>query len=181
MGPIELRTQRLLLRPFKPEDVGDVLAYAADPEYGRYLLNIDHPYTRADAEQFVAGTPPSPTETKAAFAVVLQGRVIGGVNLTVDPEHRVAELGYAIAREHWGKALAHEAASALVDWGFRNYDIAKVFAMANVENLRSYRVMEKLGMQREALLRQHRHFRGRQVDEVVYGILRDEWLSRQQP
>ncbi len=176
---VELRTERLLLRPFRPADVDDVLAYAVDEEFGRYLINIlTLPYTRSDAEQFLAGTAPSPTDRNADFAVVFAEHVIGGVDLTIDPDQRIAELGYAIAREHWGKGFAPEAARALIDWGFQTYDIVKVFASADAENTPSNRVMEKLSMQREAYLRQHRHFRGRQVDEVLYGLLRTEWLSR---
>jgi ribosomal-protein-alanine N-acetyltransferase len=178
--PVELQTQRLILRPFHVDDVEDVLSYAADPEFGRYLIDMpDHPYTRSDAAEFLARTVPTPTETNADFAVVFEGHVIGAVDLTVDPNQRTAELGYAIARAFWGRGLAPEAATALLDWGFRTFDIDKVFASANAENVKSHRVMDKLGMKQEALLRQHRHFRGRQVDKVVYAILRDEWASRQ--
>ena len=109
--------------------------------------------------------------------MVFEKHVIGGVDLTVEPKHKIAELGYAIARKHWGKGFAPEAATALVDWGFGTYDIVKVFATANAQNTQSRRVMEKLGMQQEALLRQHRYFRGRQVDEVLYAVLREEWTA----
>lgn len=68
-----------------------------------------------------------------------------------------------------------EAARAVIEWAFQSYDIAKVFARADARNTQSFRVMEKLGMQREGQLRKHRHFRGEQVDEVVYGVLREEW------
>jgi RimJ/RimL family protein N-acetyltransferase len=93
----------------------------------------------------------------------------------VDTGNRVAELGYNLTREHWGEGLTPEAATAVVDWGFDAYNLAKVFATADARNERSLRVMEKLGMQHEATLRSHEVRRGERADVVYYGILREEW------
>ena len=68
-----------------------------------------------------------------------------------------------------------EAVSAVIDEAFRKLPIRKISAIAIAENVGSTRVMEKVGMQREALLRQHRVQRGQTFDEVHYGLLREEW------
>lgn len=175
----ELRTERLLLRPFSPEDVDDVYAYARDPEWGRaLLLPVPEPYTRQNAEEFVSRTLRASWSTDPHFAIVLETTVIGGINLTVDKTHEIAGLGYAIARPHWGKGLAPEAATAVFDWAFAHHGLAKIYARAALRNRRSTRVMEKLGMVREGVLRSHRLGRGERVDEVHYGVLRDEWERR---
>ena len=98
---VELRTERLLLRPFRLEDVDDVYAYARDPEWGRaLLLPVPEPYVRRNAEEFVARTLLASWSTDPHFAIVLDTTVIGGINLTVDKPHEIAGLGYAIAKPH---------------------------------------------------------------------------------
>jgi len=172
--PIELHTERLLLRPFLLTDVDDVLGYASNEEWGRYLP-VPQPYTRRHAEEFVARAIEDWQGAIPTFATVLNGRVVGGINLRVDSDNLLGELGYSLAREYWGHGLTPEAARVVIDWGFRVFDLAKVYARADARNVRSWRVMEKLGMQREALLRAHRLEQGERTDEVWYGLLRGEW------
>jgi len=93
----------------------------------------------------------------------------------VSKEHHRAEIGYSIARARWGQGLVPEAALALIGWAFPTYGVAKVFARADARNERSWRVMEKLGMTREGLLRKHRLTPDGRADEVIYGLLREEW------
>jgi len=103
---------------------------------------------------------------------------VGGINLSVDLGNQLGELGYSLAREHWGRGLTPEAARAVMDWGFRVFDLEKVYARADARNVRSWRVMEQLGMQREALLRAHRLEQGERTDEVWYGLRRGEWEAQ---
>ena len=178
-GPVQLRTERLLLRPFALEDVDDVYAYASDPEWARYLfLRVPEPYRRRDAEEFIASSLLAPWRTNPAFAIVLGTTVIGGINLRIDEAEEIAALGYAIAKPHWGNGLAPEAARAVIDWGFTQHGLSKVYATADLRNRRSWRVMEKLGMRREGVLRSHRKERGDRANEVYYGVLREEWGER---
>jgi ribosomal-protein-alanine N-acetyltransferase len=148
---VELRTARLLLRRFRPEDVEDALAYRDDPEFARFLPHIPQPFTRRDAEAFVAQNIAEPWETLPPFAVVLDGRVVGAVNLEIDPASRTAMIGYAIARAQWGRGLATEAARAAIDWAVAAHGLVEVWASTSVDHVRSQRVMEKLGMHRRAV------------------------------
>src|SRR5438874_11846495 len=95
---IELRTERLVLRPFQNGDVADALAYRDDAEFARFLSHIPQPFTRQDAEAFVRINMSVQWDESATFAVVLGGKVIGTVNLEVNPQSRTAMLGYAIGR-----------------------------------------------------------------------------------
>ena len=165
----EIRTERLLLRPFQLGDAADALAYRDDLEFARFLPHIPQPFTRQDAEAFVALNMSQPWETSPTFAVVLQGTVIGTVNLQVDAA--TAMLGYAIGREWWGQGIATEAARAVTDWGIAAFDLVRIWASTDARHLRSCRVLEKLGMQREALrVRDHVGRFGELVDELVYGL-----------
>ena len=174
--PTTLKTERLLLRPFKLSDIDAVLEYASDPQWATHYPG---PYNRKRAEYMVAFAVSTPRDNGAVFAIVYDGRVIGLVSLNVDPEdrERKAELGYDIARNVWGRGLAAEAASAVCDWGFREYALAKIFAGADARNKRSLRVMEKLGMTREAVHRSDEVKDGERVDSALYSVLRSEWIS----
>ena len=114
--PTELRTERLLLRPFRLSDIDGVLEYAGDPLWAEFY---PHPYDRGATEHMVARSVLASWDRNAKFAIVLDGRVAGLIDLTVDPEHQTAELGFDVARAHWGRGLAVEAAVTVIDWGFR--------------------------------------------------------------
>jgi ribosomal-protein-alanine N-acetyltransferase len=150
--PTELRTERLLLRPFRAGDVDDALAYRNDAEFSRYLPHIPYPFERRHAEAFVALNMSESWETSPTFAIVFEGRVIGTVNLEVDVPARAAMLGYAIGRAWWGRGIATEAARAVMAWGIETYGLTRIWASAELGNVRSHRVLEKLGMQREKVV-----------------------------
>ena len=171
---VRMQTERLLLRPFELQDVDDIYAYASDPEFGQYLPS-PRPYTYSDAAKFVAQQVLWEWTIRPHFAIVLDGRVIGGTGLRVSERDQIGELGYAIARIHWGQGITTEASRAVMDWGFRTLALHKVFARADLRNEASWRVMEKLGMTREGVLRSHTRLRDEHFDDVYYGILRDEW------
>lgn len=167
----ELRTERLLLRPFQADDVPDAQAYRDDPEFARYLPHIPQPFTTRDAEAFVAQNMSEPWETSPTFAVVLDGRLIGTVNLEVDARARTAMLGYAIGRAWWGRGLATEATRAAVAWAVEAHGLARVWAATDARNVRSRRVLEKLGIRYEGLRAADGVGRdGEPTDSVVYGL-----------
>ena len=174
----DLTTARLLLRPFGPGDVDDIFEYAQDPEWAEFLLDsVPQPYTRRDADKFVADRMLAP-KTRPSWAIVLDGVGIGGIILSIDPKHETAAIDYALARPHWGQGLMTEAARAVVDWGFSQRGLSRISSHADLRNRRSWRVMEKLGMVREGLFRSQRknprpgHPR---IDFVYYALLRDQW------
>jgi len=180
---VVLRTERLLLRPFTPCDVEDVLGYTSDPEWARYQVNIPPvPFSRKDAESLVAMfSDPSKWEEIGIlqmFALALEGRVIGEICLNQrvhDRQNDRVEPAYSLSRQHWGKGLMTEAARAAMNWTFETYDINRMFAYCDPRNVGSWRVMEKLGMRREGLLRGHLKWNGEFRDQLYYGILRSEW------
>ena len=112
------------------------------------------------------------------FAVVLDGTVIGDVWLDINRENEAGEIGFSIARAHWGNGLATEASAAVMDWGFKTERLAKMAARSDPLHKRALRVLEKLGMTQEGVLRSQGIRRGNRVDDAVYGILRGEWDQR---
>ena len=143
-----LQTDRLLLRPWRLTDVENAYAYGADPEWGRYLWNTPYPDTHEDASAFVTTSVNDAWETEARFAVELDGRAIGGVRLYLtDMSGKVAGMGYNIARAHWGRGYATEAAAAVLAYAFEDAGLHRVYATADSRNVASMRVLEKAGLQ----------------------------------
>lgn len=173
--PEIIRTANLILRPWSLGDVPDVFAYAADEEWGRYLP-ISYPYREEDAHLFVATQIALDRAEHTAWAMEYKERAVGGINLRVFEQGRIAEMDYAVARSSWGRGFASEAARAVVAAAFRGFpSLLRLRSMIDARNAASARVLEKVGLKREGLLRANRYERGQAVDEAWYGILRHEW------
>ncbi|HXX20747.1 MAG TPA: GNAT family protein [Candidatus Acidoferrum sp.] len=177
--PIE--TERLLLREFRAEDEQDIHAYASDPEVVR--LMIWGPNSLETTQTFLAGVLkeqerwPRPA-VSLAIELKSERRVIGGIDLRVkDEKNRAANIGYVLARAHWGQGYMVEAGRAVLDAAFRHVGLHRVWATCDSRNSASYRVMEKLGMRREAHFRKDVMEKGEWRDSYLYAILADDWLG----
>lgn len=116
---------------------------------------------------------------RASWAIEYAKSAVGGVNLGLDAENRVGTIGYSIARRLWGHGLTTEAAGAVIDASFTACpDLNRIQATTDERNAGSLRVMEKLGMVREGLLRQDQYVRGKFRNTVCCGLLRCEWEAR---
>jgi ribosomal-protein-alanine N-acetyltransferase len=176
-APAPITTERLLLRPFTPEDAEAVRAVACAFEIADMTLSVPHPYSIEDAHKFMALVQDwYKTGTKFPMAVTLRANLalIGCVGLDRhDPNNR-AELGYWIGVPHWGKGYATEASAAMLRWGFESLNFNKIIAHHFGRNPASGRVLEKIGMRREGLFRRHTKKWNGYEDIVAYGILLEE-------
>lgn len=105
------------------------------------------------------------------------GEVVGSVSLkNISHSMGYAEIGYGIAEEHHGKGIGTAAARLLVSRIFQETWLRKLIALVHDKNHASRRVLEKLGFRQEGLLREHYLIRSRPVDEILYGLLKQDWL-----
>ena len=175
-----LTTDRLLLRPFVPEDVPAVHRYASNADNVIYMAwgPNDEAATRAFVDAAIAADQADPCPDHN-FAVVLSatGELIGGCNIAVRGDE--GELGWILSSDFWREGLASEAGGALLRFGFQVLGLRRIIAICDAENIGSYRVMEKIGMRREGLFLQarpaHKGATHPYGDTLVYAILRDEW------
>lgn len=173
-----IETPRLTLRPHTDKDADDIYAYASDPEWRRFLP-LPEPYLKEHAVEHIEKILSRDREQHPTWAVCIGPHVVGGVNMRFFAGHRIAEIGYGVSRSYWGRGITVEALNAIISSAFDCYpQLVRVRARANTENLGSRRVMEKLGMSLEGQLRQDSFERGELHDDVVYGLLRDEWHGR---
>lgn len=168
-----LRTERITLRPWRPTDARAVYEYARLPEATKYMLFDTHRSIQ-DAIDFVATAPTSPYR---GYAVTIgdDDVAMGGCGLHPAPEHKKSELGYILHPVIWGKGYATEIVRELIRHGFEDLGFERLYARADERNIGSWRVLEKSGMEREALMRHDMILRGKPVNHYLYAILKSEW------
>jgi len=181
---MEITTPRLILREIVADDWPAVLAYQSDPRYYRYYAWTER--TDADVREFTAMLTgmrdKHDPRREFQLAITLAGdpTLIGNCGIRRKPENEwEADIGYELHHEYWGRGYATEAITAMVEFGFRELGLHRVSALCNAENERSWRVMERIGMKREGLLRETNSFKGRWWDALVYGVLREEWETKE--
>lgn len=171
---LPIRTGRLVLRPHREADAGQLRRIYARPDVAVYLL--DEPWTEETAREKVSQRIPKADldgETGAlAFVIEHDQTVIGDVLLWfTDRERRVAEIGWVLDPEHGGKGFATEAVRAVLDLAFGHYRVHRVAAQMDGRNTASARLAANAGMQHEAHLRQNWWSKGEWTDTMIYGML----------
>ncbi|SCW39755.1 GNAT family N-acetyltransferase [Ancylobacter rudongensis] len=174
MEPI--RTERLILRNFRPEDAPDLLAYLREPGASCYLsLRLDD-LAAAEAEATTRAT----SDEYIAVCLAATGRVIGDVFAMPEPPDTYS-VGWNFNGDFGGAGYATEAARALFDHLFTVKQARRLFAYVEEDNAASRRLCERLGMRQEGLFKEFISFRqddkGAPVFEntMQYAILRKEW------
>ncbi len=111
------------------------------------------------------------------FVMVLKetGKVIGGCGLYLSDDRRQALLGWILHRDYWKNGLTPEAGRAMIDYGFSTLGLHRIHVTCDAQNYGSRRVMEKLGMRREAEFKKVCLCHGEWHDKYEYGILEEEW------
>jgi RimJ/RimL family protein N-acetyltransferase len=138
-----LETERLVLRAPHLDDVKAIARLINDRRIAENTARIPHPYSIADAEQFLATV--NRRDGQATFAIVLKGHFIGLCG--IDPREADAELGYWLGVPYWSRGYATEAARAVIDHAFGDLGHDILQAGARVSNPASRRVLEKCGFQ----------------------------------
>lgn len=169
---VVIRGARVALARFRESDVEAVHRFASDPVVCRYTGW--GPNTLDDTRTFVAEAIPRNGD-RYDLAVLRGEEVIGSASVwTTRPAHRVGELGYTVRRDCWGHGHATEVARLLVELGFSRLGLERLAATCDPANAASIRVLEKVGLRREGLLRGLYLIRGQQRDRLMFGCLRGD-------
>jgi RimJ/RimL family protein N-acetyltransferase len=169
-----LQTERLTLLLHARPDIPALMPLIGAREVAATALRIPHPYTEADAQNFIARTHEELSSGRGLrLGIVLResDTLCGGVGLRIEPDHRRAELGYWIGVPHWGRGYATEAARAMVQYGFETLQLHRIFASHFADNLASARVLIKIGMRHEGRQRGHILKWGEFLDIEMYGTV----------
>jgi len=158
-----------ILRNFKDEDVDSIFKYANNRKIWLNLRDgFPHPYTMADAELFLSNVRAKNPET--AFAITSGDDVIGsiGLNIGKDVHRRTAELGYWLAEPFWNRGIVTEAVQIIVAYGFKNFDLVRIFAEPYASNTASAKILEKCGFEFEGCLKSSVLKDGKILDQLLY-------------
>lgn len=176
-----LVTERLVLRELRLDDAAAVSAGAGDKRVARYLLQVPSPYPVALARRWILGRLDWWNEGRGVTLAIARRTspqlLVGTVSLRRFARDRRAELGYWLAASAWNFGFATEACRAIVDFGFRELDLARIYAQVLAGNQASVHVLEKLGMVHEGIKRQHVRKGLKLCDVLIYGLLREEWSA----
>ncbi|SFQ41281.1 ribosomal-protein-alanine N-acetyltransferase [Psychrobacillus psychrotolerans] len=173
-----LETERLILRKVTEEDIEDMYLYGSDEEVSKYVTWNTHE-TIADTKgfvEFVLNKYENKQVSPWGIEYKENGKFIGTIDFVWwQPNHKIAEIGYVISKDYWGKGLTTEVAKELVKFGFEEMDLVRVQARCDVENIASARVMEKAGMTLEGIIRKGIFVKGEHRDLKMYSILKEEF------
>lgn len=170
---VVLETARLILRPRTLDDAEALHRAFADPELMQFWSGPPHASvgeTRADLAR------DAPEWRRWAITLKGDDTAIGVVVAGEKRQGNVTEIGYILVRDHWGRGIASEAASAVIDQIFAEGQ-RRVFADTDPDNKPSRAMLERLGFKHEALLRAEWETHLGVRDTTIYGLLRDEWTG----
>lgn len=173
-----LQTKRLVLRPFELSDSSGVQRLAGNIKVAETIQNVPHPYLDGMAESWIKMHSIGYEKlTLITYAITLKesDELIGAISLKINMTHKKAELAYWIGVPYWNNGYCTEASQILINFGFDQLDLNRIFALSLTYNTGSYKVMEKLGMKYEGIRRQDVFKDGVAKDLVSYSILKDEW------
>ena len=172
---MRLPTERLVLRPFVEEDLPHMQRYATRPAFYRYIpIDAQTPETIAEFLHKNLEEQQQDDRSRYVFAIELKelGVIIGAARIEMQGQaHRQGDLGYALDSDHHGKGYATEGVRRLIRFGFETLQLHRIWATCDIENGPSRRVMERVGMTQEGLLRDHKLLRGHWRSSYLYSIL----------
>ena len=161
------------LRPISFDDLDNLVKYANNFNVAKNLTNqFPHPYTRENGEAFLKmatqSVPPN------IFAILVDQEMVGaiGVHPKSDVDCKNAEMGYWLAEPFWGKGIMSTVIPQMVEYGFKNWDISRIYARPYGSNVGSQRALEKAGFILEARFEKTLFKNGVYEDELVYAVRR---------
>ena len=173
-----IETERLILDKWttSEEDIKGLYEYAKNPDVGPnagWKPHDSEAESREIIEELFIPHDVWAIREKAS------GKVIGSIGLEPDKRRENVnsrEMGYSLAKESWGKGYMTEAARAVIDYAFEEFDLVVLAICTGPENKRSQRVIEKCGFKFEGIQRKGYHiYDGTDRDNLVYSMLREEW------
>jgi RimJ/RimL family protein N-acetyltransferase len=176
----EIESARLRLRHFQDSDVTSFMGYRNDPIVAKYQ-SWDG-ISELEARTFIQEQKEiQPGEPGKGFQIAIElkatGVLIGDCYFTINAlDHRQAEIGFTLSGEYQGYGYATEAVSCFFNYAFYTFNLHRITAITDCENIASVALLERLGMRREGHFIQNIWFKGKWGDEYLYAILKEECL-----
>jgi RimJ/RimL family protein N-acetyltransferase len=162
------------LREWNKADLDSLVKYANNMNVAKWLTNgFPHPYTQEDGKAYISTvTNDNPAKV---FAIEVNGEAVGSIGIfpQSDIHEKNAEIGYWLAETCWGQGIMTKAIQEIVAYGFRTFDIVRIFARPFSTNLKSRMILKKAGFTLEASLKKALFKNGEYMDELIYAKRND--------
>jgi 8-oxo-dGTP diphosphatase len=174
-----LKTERLTLRPFRPDDAANLHRLINHFDIARMLELVRFPYHRELADEFIESSTKN-LASGAAVQLAITGQekdqevLVGGVGIAIDRTTRTGRLGYWVGRKYWGHGVATEAAARLTSWSFANLEIDRITAGVATDNPTSAAVLRHIGFRETGSGQQHFASRSADVPTLLFEATRDD-------
>lgn len=177
-----LSNERLYLREMAISDWADVHKYASQEIVCQF--QPWGPNSEEESKKFVEEVVEDSTKeprTRFVFAIHYKEKMIGAGELNIrDLTNKAGEIGYIVHPDYWRKGIATDIVSLLIDFGFKELCLHRIFATCDPRNTGSSKVLEKVGMTREGRIRDDLLLQNGWRDSLLYSVLEHEWTSRSQ-
>lgn len=175
-----IRGSKTCLRALRHDDLPHFVRWINDPETRRFMM-MRYPLSATEEENWWEGF----VKRKGDHIFAIEagdGTYIGNIGLhDIQPENRRALLGIIIGEKaYWGQGYGTDAIRAMLGWAFGYLNLHRVSLTVYAYNERAIRCYEKSGFRHEGSMRQARYVDGKYYDELVMGVLRDEFLEKQE-
>jgi len=168
-----MKKDSIRLRPFALSDIQRLAQLANNKNVWDNLRDyIPHPYTEKDAEDYIIFCNNQNPMTN--FAIEYNNELVGTIGLILqkDVYRKSAEIGYWIGEPYWGKGIVTKAVELMVEYGFQNLDIIRIFTGVFDFNIGSQKVLEKNGFEKEAVFKNAIFKNGKICNEVKYAKIK---------
>ena len=177
MADFKLTGKRIILRPLRKTDAQDIYKNIQDKRIAKYTLHVPWPYTLKHAHQFIEKSQEHrKKQTEYTWGIELNKEIVGVISLMrISHEHQKAEMGYWLGKGCRSKGIMTEAGKLVLKFGFKKMKLNKIYAFTFTDNPCSKRVMQKLKMKQEGLMRADVKRHGKFRDDLYFGILKKEF------
>lgn len=161
----------ITLRPWHLDDVNDLVALANNKNIAQFMADVfPHPYTIENGKTFITFATSNPNSK--IFAIIIDGKLVGSISLHLQTDilRKNAEIGYWLGEQHWGKGIITQAVPQMIDYGFKNMDIVRIFARIFGTNKASQKVIKKCGFKLEGKYDKTLYKNEEYLDELIYAI-----------
>jgi len=174
---LPISTERLILRRPAHKDIQDIIEIVSHPSVARVTTEIEANESKV-REYIDKQHSYKPFEKNKYYDLMIErkedGKVVGLMGLMCE-DHQQGMIGWALGIEYRGHGYAIEGARALIGYGFSELDLHRIFAKTSNFNTASWKLAERIGMRKEAHLREAELRDGKWIDVLTYGVLADEW------
>jgi len=180
--PIE--TRRLLIRPFEEKDIKDIEEYSSASDFWLLRSLAWQPTKEGIRKYWESKRYSKPTNEHDHYDLVIEWKekqqVIGNIGIWISGSegNKQGTIAWLLGNKFQGQGLASEAAKALISFGFDTLNLHRISARTSRDNIRSWLLMERIGMRREAHFKQSDLVNSEWQDEFIYAVLDEEWHSK---